>query len=274
MKTLARQLASATALAVVLVTSHAAGQSAPALPAALDSLYPPAAPGPLYLMKMHEMAMPMSGIVSDAMEGDLDGARANFQAFRQKYSEVAALIPTWQSRFPMEPVEALGAALESGRPESVMPAMGALGGVCNDCHHAFMPLAQHRYHWDDFKRINVSDPLSGQDLPFAQFMHALEGDMTGIAIDARQGQLEQAQKHIQGFRARMTAFKESCMTCHETERHYYVDASIFAAIDTVNAALTAQPPRMETVQAQLMTIGQESCFKCHLVHIPAAYSRH
>jgi len=244
------------------------------LPTALDSLYPPAAPLPVYLIKMHELATPMSAIASNVMEGDLANARAQFTTFRQKYAEISVLVPEWSAKFAKEPVDHLAAVLEAGTPDKIMPAIGAIGAICADCHHSFMAAAQHRYHWDDFARINVGDPLSGQDMPFAKFMMAIESDMSGIGIDAQEGQIEQAQSHAKGLKARMSALRDACTACHETERHYYVDASVFTALDSVSAAIAATPPRMQRVQESLVFVGQESCFKCHLVHIPAAYSKH
>jgi cytochrome c556 len=244
------------------------------LPPMLDSLYPPATPMPVYLIKMHELATPMSAIASNVMEGDLPNAQMHLTTFRQKYIEIGALVPEWSAKFPNAPVDDLAAALEVGSPDRIMPAIGAVGAVCADCHHESMAAAQHRYHWDDFSRINVGDPLSGQDMSFAQFMMAIESDMSGIGIDAQEGQLENAHQHAKGLKARMSALRDACVACHETERHYYVDASILSALDSVNAAIAATPPRMQQVQESLMQVGQESCFKCHLVHIPAAYSKH
>lgn len=279
MNRIVRLRTSVVILAVVVSSSVCYAQSesrltvGAALPAILDSLYPPAAPMPVYLIKMHEMSTPLSGIGSDAMEGDLDNARSQFEVFRQKYSEVATLVPEWAGLFPLGPVDELGAALQAGTPEKLMPALSAIGAVCNDCHYRFMPATQQRYHWDDFGRITIPDPLSGQDFPFAQFMLVIESDMSGIGIDAKQGQLEPARAHARGLRARMSALREACATCHDTERHYFVDSTVFSAIDAVNSALSETPPRMDAVGGSLKQIGEESCFKCHLVHIPAAYSK-
>ena len=61
--------------------------TAPSLPGTLDSLYPPAADRPVYLLKMLELETAFSGIVVDLMEEDLGGARGLFEEFRARYRE-------------------------------------------------------------------------------------------------------------------------------------------------------------------------------------------
>jgi cytochrome c556 len=271
--------AAAAALAVLLLTSHAQGEpgaampAARALPAALDSLYPPISPAPVYLIKMHEMATPFSGIGSDAVEGDMANARANYDAFRQKYREVSGLIREWTSLFPPAPVDELRAALDAGAPDRIMAAYAGVGGVCDGCHKTYMPPAQHRYHWGDFGRVTVSDPSSAENLSFKRFMMLVESDMTGIGLDLQQGQIEEARRHAKSFRARFSSLKQTCEACHDTERRYYVDSTVFGMIDGIEAALAATPPRVQAMGEMLQKIGEESCFKCHLVHMAAAYAK-
>jgi len=180
------------------------------------------------------------------------------------------MVPEWEKNFPLAPVNDLGAALKSGDQGKVMAAFESVGKVCSDCHLANQSKAYFKYHWGDFHGIKIKDPLSQQEVNFQQFMLFLDGSFTGIEIDVEQGQIENAQRQLQGFRARFDALEESCMNCHDTERHYYVDQSIKAMIDKLGQALLASPVDPKQVSTISYSIGLESCFKCHLVHMPAA----
>ena len=191
--------------------------------------------------------------------------------FRSKteYGKVSKMVPEWKSLFPMAPVNGLGSALESD-PARVMPAIEPMGQVCTHCHQVYQPKAFFKYHWGDFHAITVSDPLSKQQTGFAQLMLFLEVNFAGIETNLRQGQYDNARKQFQGFRVRFNTMAETCMHCHDTERHYYIDKNIQDMIDRLDHALQANPVDAKQIEILSQGIGTESCFKCHLVHVPAA----
>ena len=245
-----------------------------AVPSSLDKLYPPHAPGPVYLMEMHKLSAPFSGMMSDFLEGDQANAVANFEAFRAQYLKLSAMVPEWQQAYPIAPVDELGTVLRSGDQGGVMQAAEAVGRVCHTCHATAMVPAQQRYHWGEFGAITVTDPVAGRDVSFVQFMHLIESDLSGIGNELAQGQKENAAAHAQGLAARYATLKETCGACHDSERAYYVDDRVVQVIADLQPALAADPVQPEQVGRLLQTIGQGSCFKCHLVHLPAAYSAH
>jgi hypothetical protein len=240
------------------------------LPASLDNLFPPKTEQPVYLFRMLGMSKPFTGIVVDLFENDIENVSANFEKFRTQYLEVSKLVPEWESYFPLEPVDELGTALKTGDQEKVMAAVQQVSKVCSDCHIPNMPRVQHKYHWGNFNAITVTDPLTKQEVIFQQLMLFIEANFTGIEVDVEQDQIENAQRQFQGFRARFQAMGETCMNCHDTERHYYVDESVMAMIDKLGQALSASPVDPNIVGKLSLGIGMESCFKCHLVHVPAA----
>ena len=68
--------------------------------------------------------------------------------------------------------------------------------------------------------------------------------------------------------------KDTCEDGHGTdERKYYVDENIQTLIDEMGKALSSSPINSKAVGELVMGIGMESCTKCHLVHIPAAYAK-
>lgn len=254
------------------------GKAAPqpklSLPASLDNLFPPKAPAPVFFIKMIEMSISLSGIVSDFMENDTENALNNYRNFKEKYLELAGLVPEWRELYPVAPVDKLGEALKSGDPGQLMAAVDNMGQACNVCHYVNMPLVQQKYHWDDFYDLTATDPLSNQDVSFLQLMHMIDSHLAGVALDVEQGQWENAKNQLRGLDARMRAMKDVCAACHDTERKYYVDEGVFNMIDKIGLALNETPSDTKAVNDLLHGIGQESCTKCHLVHVPAAYARY
>ena len=242
-----------------------------ALPASLEALYPPTAQQPTFLLAMMGLAQPFEGMMVDLMQQDMEGANANFAAFRDAYARTAALVPEWQQEYPQEPVDQLAAALSQGNRDGVMAAAQAVGQVCHHCHVARMPDVQFRYHWSDPAATQVTDPVSGQPMPYGQFMQVLSASFSGIGNDLQQGQRDRAIEHARAFKSRFGALRESCTGCHQTERRYFVDAEMTAAVAALEAAVTAAQPDPQNVAQLAQTIGSESCYKCHLVHIPGTF---
>jgi len=244
-----------------------------ALPASLEDLYPPRSSAPTYLLNMYGLARTLSGTVGDVLEGDMENARSNFEAFKKAYTDNSALIPEWQAWYPIEPVERLGAAIASADPAKIMPAADEVGSVCHSCHLTYMAPVQHKFRWDDFAGIAVTDPLSGEQVSFARLMLMMSTNFDGIAGDLAQGQKENALSQFAGFSARFEAMANACTICHESERHYYVSEDISDLIAGLQGELSKPEVDMGIVGKLIQSIGQESCSKCHLVHIPAAYSQ-
>ncbi len=247
--------------------------TAPYLPGTLDSLYPPAADRPVYLLKMLELETAFSGIVVDLMEEDFGGARGLFEEFRARYREAAAMVPEWGGEYPEKPVEVLGAALAAGDKALAMGAFAAVGETCHRCHLASMVPVQQKYHWGDFGSISVRDPLSGAPTGYGQFKKFLAANLAGITVDLRQGQTDNARKQFEGFRARFSALGGSCGACHEKESRYYVDRDVQETVAKLGKLFQGRVVPAEAAMALAQEIGRESCSKCHLVHVPAALAK-
>lgn len=242
------------------------------LPAALEALYPPKAQGPVYLIKMIGLAESFGGFLGDLFENDLANAPSSFQKFKAQYVELAGLVSDWSSLFPSAPLDELTAALKAGDQDRIMAGVEKMGGVCTSCHVEYMPAVQFRYGWPDFSEIKAKDPLTGEEVGLDRLMLYLDVNFSGISTDLEQGQAENAQKQFQGFKARFEAVAGSCQECHgQDERKYYVDGSVRAMVEDLGKAAAESSP--EKVRKLVMGIGMESCHKCHLVHVPAAFAQ-
>jgi hypothetical protein len=243
------------------------------LPSSLDTFFPPKAQQPTFLFRMLGLSTSFSGIVADLLENDLQHAKANFERFKAQYIEISKLVPQWGSNFPVGPVEELGTALKTGDKGKLMAAYEEAAKVCMKCHIAYMPMVQQKYHWGDFYAISINDPLTNKEVGFSQLMDYLDANFAGISVTVERGEREKAQRHLQGFNARFQALKEICSYCHDTDRKYYVDESVQALIDKLGEALSGSSVDPKVVEPLRQRIGMESCFKCHLVHVPAAFAK-
>jgi hypothetical protein len=254
-------------------TEESSQRSTALLPAALDAFYPPQADRPLFTMKMLEMEFPFTGIVVDVLEEDIENARGNYEKFRTLYVELSKLIPEWEHKFPIGPVDELGTALQTGHPGAIMGAIENVGMVCHNCHVPNMVRVQQKYHWPDFDMISVQDPLTNDILDYSMFMRYLNVNFTGIFLNLERGNIENAQRYFQGFKARFETLQESCQGCHDTERMYYVDESIQSQIRLLGQTLEQPTIDPQEVMGIAMGIGMQSCHKCHMVHLPAVFAK-
>ncbi|NIM59983.1 MAG: hypothetical protein GTO16_13745 [Candidatus Aminicenantes bacterium] len=245
------------------------------LPRSLDTFYPPRAKEPIYLFKMMELAISFTGIVVDLFEEDHQNAKANFEKFKSQYLESSKMVPEWKKYYPEGPIKELGVALQTGDQGKIMASYEKMGNVCHECHVATMVNVQQKYHWRDFRMIKVMDPLTDEVVDYRRFMQGLVVNFMGIIVDVQEGQIENAQKQFQGFKARFQAMEESCEECHGTEeRKYFVDESVHELIDKLGQSLGESSIDPKAVETSFQAIGMESCFKCHLIHVPAAYAKY
>ncbi len=242
-------------------------------PASLDQFFPPKAKAPVFLMAMYDMAMPMTAIFVNAMEGDMENVMPAFDKFKAAYESTSQMVPEWKDKFPTEPVDALGEALRKGDPNGIMAAGEKMGMVCSACHHANMVKVQQKYEWGDFSTITVEEPVSKQDMKYIQFMQMMDFSFTGIFVNLQEGQMDMAMKNFDGLKAQYGALKESCNACHETERKYYVDDEIMGMVDDLGDMLKSGKPDPDKMMGLAMGIGNESCHKCHMVHVGAQYAK-
>ena len=250
------------------------------LPASLDKFFPPIAPVPVFLFEMFALAGPFEGIMIDLQQGDIAGVQTNYEAFKAQYEKLAGFVPEWKDRFPNDPVDNLGEALKSSDPQKIGQAMGQVGQTCGSCHLLFQAKAFQQYHWGDFHAIKITDPLSKESLEFDDFMIRLAGSFGGIGNDLAQGQLDNARNNFSAFSTQFETFSsKACVECHkdpagnEIPRKYFVDENITQLIAQLGQALEAETPDAAAIQQLSGAIGNESCMKCHLVHVPAAKTK-
>jgi cytochrome c556 len=229
---------------------------------------------PVFLFRMLGMAAPMSGIIVDLMEKEPQNTMANFEKFKAQYQEVSKLVPEWTQEYSLDPVDGLGRALKTGNQDAVMKAFEQVNGVCLKCHLENMVRVQQKYHWGNFYAIKTKDPITQEGVDGIKLMQYLDSSLTGISVDLAEGQNENARKQLYAFKARFQTLKNVCEECHGANpRKYYVDESVQAMISGLEQTLSVPSPDSQKANSLVRGIGMESCFKCHLVHIPPALAQ-
>jgi hypothetical protein len=253
-------------------------------PKSLDALYPPQAPGPIYLGSMFEISGAFQGIGIGLQEQDFQNAMANYELFREKFVEVSELVPEWEGQFDISKVDALGDALGSGDQDRIMGAMQEVGADCGSCHQKYMTAVQFKYHWPSFEDVSLLDPVASQDVSFIDYMWGFEASLGGFGADLGKGQVDSAIEHLDDFKSRFIGLRESCSTdgCHaDIEKRrgikqgelYFVSIDDEELLDDIDDALNSTPPNIEGAFELMQVVGSESCLKCHWVHLPSAQAK-
>jgi cytochrome c556 len=247
-------------------------------PSSLDALYPPQTKEPVYLFKMFELGTFFSGIIADLFENDPQNAKGNFETFMTKHSELSKLIPEWEreweKEYPGGPLDELKKALDRGDKAKAIESIEKVGIECHECHISYMAKVQQKYHWGNFEEIKLKDPLTNVEVNFAQLKQDLNANFAGINLNVEQGQKDNAKKQLQDFNARFQALKNTCQSCHKKEEmKHYVDQEIISLIEDMELELNQSTHDPKAIASLSQKVGMESCFKCHLIHIPSAYAK-
>jgi hypothetical protein len=242
-------------------------------PKSLDKLYPPQAKAPVLLIEMLTLAKFFTSIGHDAVQNDWQNAQLGFDNFKAQIIKLSGMIPEWKKHFNMDLVEELGRAVAQKNVPAIMEVRNKKvgGGMCGACHTEHRIGVWYRYHWKDFGKIMVEDPILEKKLPWFDFMNMVAESFEGIGIDLQQGQLANAQKAFKAFDARVGALKKGCGECHDPkkERKYFTSSEVMGMIDGLGAELSKTAPAQEKVEHFFMEIGVEMCYECHQVHWPA-----
>ena len=155
--------------------------------------------------------------------------------------------------------------------------MGAVGQVCSDCHLVFQVKVQQKYHWRDFDTVTLIDPVTSANMTFGDYMTAMAGSFEGALADIPVN-LAKAQNNITDFDARFDELANNgCRQCHtnpltqqEIPRAYYADPASLGLIDKMKQdLLTGGQSNIAEAVTLSGAIGNNICFNCHLVHMPA-----
>jgi cytochrome c556 len=240
-------------------------------PASMDELYPPKAAAPIYTIKMIELSTYLDSISVDLQEGDGSNAVKDYDAFKNSYTEVSKMVPELETEYKPGLVDALGKAMQSKDQEKVIQALQQIGESCDECHEEYRTSVWAKYIWRDYSSIELKDPLTQEKIPWKVYMIRLSSNYVGMTSDMMQGQIDSSKRNYQAFNSRFNGLAEGCKACHKSERRYFISEDIKGMIKSLGGALNSEKPNIGDIQKLSQGIGMESCYKCHIIHMPAQY---
>jgi len=238
------------------------------IPKSLDTSYPAGNP-PIYLKKMFDMATPMEAIAINAQEGDWTNANISFQAFSAEYINNSKLVPEWEHYFDMGIVKNIGNDIDAKSP-AVFADIGSLGQSCEKCHTENKFQVWVQYNWKNFDKINVNTTNPAEPIvPWTDAMEKyLAPSFDGMPINLAEGKRDAANQSFDAFRAQLLNFKDACKECHgDVERKYFGDNDTIAIVDQLGVQVKAG--NLAGVGPFMGQIGNDVCYKCHVIHEPA-----
>ena len=237
-------------------------------PRSLDAYYPEGKP-PIYLQKMFDMASPMESIAINAQEGDWTNAKISFKTFSAIYGDNSKLVPEWKHYFDDDIVEKIGNDINAKSP-AVFADIGKLGMSCEKCHTENKFQVWIKYNWKNFDKINVNTTNPSEPVvPWPAAMEKyLAPSFDGMPVNLAEGKMDAANQSFDTFRAQLLNFKDACKECHgDVERKYFVDNDTIAIVDQLGVQVKAG--NLAGAGPLIGQIGNDVCYKCHMLHEPA-----
>lgn len=95
---------------------------------------------------------------------------------------------------------------------------------------------------------------------------------TYLSEEKAEGKFDKTKAALNNFQKMVEGLNEGCKECHgkDDKRKYYTSSDVLNLLSKVADELNETQPDIENVSKTLNRAGIESCYKCHLVHIPAA----
>jgi cytochrome c556 len=241
------------------------------LPSSIDQYYK--SQPPVYLISMFELGAAMMGIGVNVQQGDMANAKKSYDDFSEKFKDSSEMVPEWKKYYDQETVQKIGASLDSGNVPAVFENIGKLGEACVKCHTEKMPHIWNKYNWNDFGKLTLNTPNPAEPvLPFpAAKIKYLAAGFDGIGVNIKNNNQKGAQESFGLFKTMFDNMNSTCSSCHVSPRTYYVSADIQAMINTMGEKINSG--NLSEAEGLRMGIGMESCYKCHVLHMPAQFAK-
>jgi cytochrome c556 len=241
------------------------------LPSSIDQYYQ--TKPPVYLISMFELGDAMMGIGVNVQQGDMANAKKSYDDFFKKFKDSSDMVPEWKKFYDQGTVEKIGASLDSGNVPAVFENIGKAGAACEKCHMEKMPQVWNKYNWNNFSKLTLNTPNPDEPvLPFpdAKIKYLAPG-FDGIGVNIKNNNQKGAQQSFILFKTMFNNLNSTCSSCHVSPRNYYVSADIQAMIDMMGEKINSG--NLTEAERLRMDIGMESCYRCHVLHMPSQFAR-
>lgn len=240
------------------------------LPLSIDQYYQ--SRPPVYLISMFELGTAMMGIGVNLQQGDMANAKKSYIDFSKKFKESSDMVPEWKKFYDQGTVDKIGTSLDSGNVPAVFENIGKVGEACVKCHKEKMPQIWIKYNWNDFGKLTMNTPNPDEPIlpfPLAKIKYLASG-YDGISVNIKNNNQKGAQESFGLFKKMFDNMNSTCSSCHASPPKYYVSADIQAMIDTMGEKINSG--NLSEAEGIRIGIGMESCYRCHVLHMPAQYA--
>jgi len=241
------------------------------LPSSIDQYYK--SQPPVYLISMFELGTAMMGIGVNVQQGDMANAKKSYDDFSKKFKDSSEMVPEWKKFYDQGAVEKIGASLDSGNVPAVFENIGKVGEACVQCHKEKMPPIWNKYNWNNFSKLTMNTPNPEEPIlpfPTAKIKY-LAFAFDGIGVNIKNNNQKGAQESFGLFKTMFDNLNSTCSSCHASSPKYYVSTDIQGMIDTMGEKINSG--NLSEAEGLRMGIGMESCYKCHVLHMPSQYAR-
>jgi cytochrome c556 len=241
------------------------------LPSSIDQYYQ--SQPPVYLISMFELGAAMMGIGVNVQQGDMANAKKSYDDFSKKFKDSSDMVPEWKKFYDQGTVEKIGASLDSGNVPGVFENIGKVGEACVKCHKEKMSQIWNKFNWNDFSKLTLKTPNPEEPLlPFpAAKIKYLAAGFDGIGVNIKNNNQKGAKESFGLFKTMFDNMNSTCSSCHASAPKYYVSSDIRAMIDMMGEKINSG--NLSEAEGLRMGIGMESCYRCHVLHMPSQFAR-
>lgn len=242
-------------------------------PVSMGQFYPPKSKEPVYLYAMLGLDSKMNKFLKSIDEGKWETAQMDIDSFQAEYIKISKMVPEWSDRFNIQPISDLSKSITSGDKTKITSTLKPLFSVCWKCHMENRLPVWYKYHWGDFSSIKIKDKVDGKDIPWVQYMFTMADQYSEAELQIQEKNHEKAQESLKTLQSKLEILRSGCKTCHESDRAYFTSSDVIKIISDAALELKNGDKESKAI-GYLQKAGMESCYKCHLVHIPAAAVQH
>lgn len=228
-------------------------------PASIAQWYKPQNKRQVWLHTMFKLRRELQAVNLYAKAGDAKNLHAWAAKLGTDYPKIAEMVPEWQSRVDMTALYDVQNHASAGRFEEVIQAASRLQDSCTACHADFRAVTAAMYRAPDFADMKLP---SGENLK--SHMGALSQHVNRIKIAFVDGRDDAALAAYADLKEGMGRLGTTCAKCHKDNTQPYPNATVTAAMATLEHSLTAGT--LKDKGRALGTVAVLACAQCHGTH--------
>lgn len=237
-------------------------------PKSINKYYPPESQPSKWIQQMHKMSTHFGGVFINLKEEDFDNVDKHADKLVEEYKKTSEMVPEWEEYFDIKAAENFANAAKTHDITKAGKASGGLGKTCGKCHAEQQVSVWAKFHWPNFHKIKVTDPISEKETAFDDYMGSISSSFKTVIVNFGEGQYDRAAKALKMFKSRFMELKSTCSKCHinQDAKRFYVGPEIDSALNELNKELSSEKPNTRKFWKNIDLLGKKGCKHCHLVH--------